>query len=108
MAYYSQDGDTLSPPGRAARRLDDPEDSHLVGDLEHCVLAQRPLMPAVHAWLENHHVNDWTRDGETLLWYVAARIGDMYDECLTEAIPTEDLVALARGPARPRGGPKRS
>ena len=45
MAYYSQDGDTLSPPGRAARRLDDPEDSHLVGDLEHCVLAQRPLMP---------------------------------------------------------------
>ena len=96
MVYFSLDGDTLSPPGRAARALDDHEDSHLAGDPDHCVLAQRPLMPAVHAWLENHHVNDWTRDGETLLWYVAARIGDMYDEHLTEAIPTEDLVALAR------------
>ena len=97
MAYYSQDGDTLSPPGRAARLLNDHEESCLVCDGSgHSVLEQRPLMPAVHAWLENHHVNDWTRDGETLLWYVAARVGDMYDECLTEAIPTEDLVALAR------------
>ena len=88
MAYYSQDGDTLSPPGRAARLLNDHEESCLVCDGSgHSVLEQRPLMPAVHAWLENHHVNDWTRDGETLLWYVAARVGDMYDDTSRKPSP---------------------
>ena len=101
MAYFSLDGDTLSPPGRAARQLDDHEESRLVCDGSgHSVLEQRPLMPAVHAWLENHHVNDWGRDGETLLWYVAARFGEMYDEYLesreTEAVAAEDLVEIAR------------
>ena len=97
MAYFSLDGDTLSPPGRAARALDDHEDSHLSGDSDHCVLAQRPLMPAVHAWLENHHVNDWHPTSGTLLWYVA-RFGVIYAEYLseTEAVAAEDLVALAR------------
>ena len=97
MAYFSLDGDTLSPPGRAARLLDDHEDSHLAGDPDHCVLAQRPLMPAVHAWLENHHVNDWAGDGDTLLWYVA-RFDNIYRDYLseTEAVSAEDRVEIIR------------
>ena len=98
MAYYSQDGDTLSPPGRAARLLNDHEESCLVCDGSgHSVLEQRPLMPAVHAWLENHHVNDWNYDNNTLLWFVVAS-PNMYEEyhSETEAVAAEDLVALAR------------
>ena len=97
MVYFSLDGDTLSPPGRAARALDDHEDSHLAGDPDHCVLAQRPLMPAVHAWLENHHVNDWAGDGDTLLWYVA-RFDNIYRDYLSEtaAVSAEDRVEIVR------------
>ena len=58
------------------------------------LLNQRPLTPAVHAWLQTYHVDDYYgRDGAgTLLSFIVH--GEMYTSAA--AIPKAELVSLAR------------
>ena len=49
------------------------------------------FLTALHAWLREHHVDDWDRRGHTLLWHAAW--GSVYAEFYA---PPEHWVQLAR------------
>ena len=81
---------------RAARKFTrEEEDEFLPYDWEpDNLLNRRPLTPAVHAWLQTYHVDDYYgRDGAgTLLSFIVH--GEMYTSAA--AIPKAELVSLAR------------
>ena len=82
---------------RAARRLTREEEHEFLPYNDPSLpglLNQRPLTPAVHAWLQTYHVDDYYgRDGAgTLLSFIVH--GEMYTSAA--AIPKAELVSLAR------------
>ena len=81
---------------RAARRLTREEEHEFLPYNDPSLpglLNQRPLTPAVHAWLQTYHVDDYYgRDGAgTLLSFIVH--GEMYSGT---TIPKAELVSLAR------------
>ena len=82
---------------RAAQKFTrEEEDEFLPYDWEpDNLLNRRPLTPAVHAWLQTYHVDDYYGNygGGTLLSFIVH--GEMYVNCAA-AIPKAELVSLAR------------
>ena len=82
---------------RAARKFTrEEEDEFLPYDWEpDNLLNRRPLTPAVHAWLQTYHVDDYYGNygGGTLLSFIVH--GETYVNC-ADRIPKAELVSLAR------------
>ena len=86
---------------RAARRLTREEEHEFLPYNDPSLpglLNQRPLTPAVHAWLQTYHVDDYYgRDGAgTLLSFIVH--GEMYTSAaaIPKAIAGTELVPLTK------------